>query len=181
MERLVADLLRLARIDAGQEMAELASCDVRALITNIVSDFDRAAKAKNQTIRIKLAPEACNLVVDSAKLHDILRNLIENAIAYTPDGGTIEIGAALAKGRYLLTVADNGPGIPQESLTRVFERFYRVDKSRARPGGTGLGLSIVKNLANVLQGDVFVANRDTGGAVFTVKLPIRDAPDERPT
>jgi two-component system phosphate regulon sensor histidine kinase PhoR len=181
MERLVADLLRLARIDAGQEVAELAACDVRALITSLVSDFDRAAKDKHQTIRIDIAPEACNLVADTAKLHDILRNLIENAIAYTPDGGTIEIGAALSGGRYLLTVADNGPGIPHDSLTRVFERFYRVDKSRARPGGTGLGLSIAKNLANVLQGDVFVANRETSGAVFTVKLPMRDAPEENST
>jgi two-component system, OmpR family, phosphate regulon sensor histidine kinase PhoR len=178
MERLVADLLRLARIDAGQEVAELAHCDVHALITSLVSDFERAARDKHQTIRIDVAPEACNLVADTAKLHDILRNLIENAIGYTPDGGTIEIGAALSGGRYLLTVADNGPGIPHESLTRVFERFYRVDKSRARPGGTGLGLSIVKNLANVMQGDVFVANRERGGAVFTVKLPIRDAPEE---
>jgi signal transduction histidine kinase len=152
---------------------------VRALITRVVSDLDRAAKDKHQTIRIDVAPDACSLVGDTAKLHDILQNLIENAIAYTPEGGTIEVGAALAGGRYLLTVADNGPGIPHESLTRVFERFYRVDKSRARPGGTGLGLSIVKNLANVLQGDVFVANRETGGALFTVKLPIRDAPEER--
>jgi two-component system phosphate regulon sensor histidine kinase PhoR len=179
MERLVADLLRLARIDAGQEVVELATCDVRALITSLASDFEDATNAKHQTIRIDIAPEACDLVADAAKLHDILRNLIENAIAYTPDGGAIEIGAALSGGRYHITVADNGPGIPPESLSRVFERFYRVDKSRARPGGTGLGLSIVKNLANVLQGDVSVANRPTGGALFTVKLPIRDAPEER--
>jgi len=178
MERLVADLLRLARIDAGQELAELAPCDVEALIKNLVTDFDTAAREKQQTIRVSVAPEACSFVVDAAKLHDIVRNLVENAIAYTPAGGVIDVSAALSGGRYQIAVSDNGPGIPQEHLARVFERFYRVDKSRARPGGTGLGLAIVKNLVNVLQGDVTAANREKGGAVFTVKLPIRDVPEE---
>jgi two-component system phosphate regulon sensor histidine kinase PhoR len=178
MERLVSDLLRLARIDAGQELAEDARCDVEALITNLVMDFDKPARDKRQTVRVTVAPEACHLVVDTAKLHDILRNLIENAINYTPENGVIEIAAGLGQGRYVITVADNGPGIPQEDLTRVFERFFRVDKSRARPGGTGLGLAIVKNLVNVLQGDVVAANRPTGGAIFTVRLPLRELPAE---
>ena len=179
MERLVSDLLRLARIDAGQELAEHAECDVEAMIRGLIMDFESAAREKRQTIRVTVPPDACHLVADPAKLHDILRNLIENADGYTPEGGLIEIAAAHAGGRYQLTVADNGPGIPPEDLARVFERFYRVDKSRARPGGTGLGLAIVKNLVNVLQGDVTVANRDRGGAVFTVKLPIKDVPEAR--
>jgi signal transduction histidine kinase len=79
-------------------------------------------------------------------------------------------------GKYQMQVRDNGPGIPEEDVTRIFERFYRVDKSRA-PGGTGLGLSIVKNLAHVLGGEVTAANRPTGGAEFTVTLPVRDASD----
>lgn len=178
MERLVSDLLRLARIDAGQELAEDAPCDVEALITSLVSDFDKAAREKDQTVRVQVAPEACNLVVDTAKLHDILRNLIENALAYTPEGGIIDISAGISHGRYVITVADDGPGIPEEALTRVFERFFRVDKSRARPGGTGLGLAIVKNLVNVLQGDVVAGNRPAGGAVFTVRLPLRELPAE---
>ena len=178
MERLVSDLLRLARIDAGQELAESVPCDVQALIKSLVTDFEKAASDKRQTVRVNVAPEACQLVVDPTKLHDILRNLIENAIAYTPDGGTIEVSAALSGGRYQITVADTGPGIPSGDLTRVFERFFRVDKSRARPGGTGLGLAIVKNLVNVLQGDVTAANREGGGAIFTVRLPKREAPAE---
>jgi two-component system, OmpR family, phosphate regulon sensor histidine kinase PhoR len=176
MERLVSDLLRLARIDAGQELAEDAPCDLQALINSLVMDFEKAARDKRQTVRVNIAPEACRLIVDTAKLHDILRNLIENAVAYTPEEGTIEIAATLAQGRFVITVSDNGPGIPQEDLGRVFERFFRVDKSRARPGGTGLGLSIVKNLVNVLQGDVVAANRPGGGAVFTLRLPLREMP-----
>jgi len=178
MERLVSDLLRLARIDAGQEIVELARCDVEDLLSGLVSDFGTAAKQKKQSVHVAVEPPACQMVVDPAKLHDILRNLIENAVAYTPEGGTIDIAATVKDGRYQITVADNGPGIPSEHLTRVFERFYRVDKSRARPGGTGLGLAIVKNLVGILQGDVTVANRPQGGAVFTVKLPIRDVPDK---
>jgi two-component system phosphate regulon sensor histidine kinase PhoR len=179
MERLVADLLRLARLDAGQEAADYARCDVQALVSALVADFAPAAAAKHQTINVHISPEACALVVDAAKLHDILRNLLENAINYTPDRGTIELSATRRGNRYLLTVQDSGPGIPPDDLTRIFERFYRVDKSRARPGGTGLGLAIVKNLVHVLQGDVVAANREKGGAVFTVKLPIRDAPEEK--
>jgi two-component system phosphate regulon sensor histidine kinase PhoR len=177
MERLVADLLRLARIDAGQEAIEFARCDVGELIADLVKDFEAAASEKQQTIRVHVHPAACAIVVDSAKLHDILRNLIENAVSYTPAGGTIDIETKLAGSRYQITVADNGPGIPPDDLSRVFERFYRVDKSRARPGGTGLGLAIVKNLVNVMQGDVIAANGETGGAIFTVKLPVREAPE----
>lgn len=177
MERLVDDLLRLARLDAGQEVPEFATCDVAALIGSIVRDFEPVAAAKSQTLRLNVTPDACALVVDSAKLHDILRNLIENAINYTPEHGHIEIEADLIDGKYRLRVKDTGPGIPQEDVTRVFERFYRVDKSRTRPGGTGLGLSIVKNLAHVLGGEVTAANRDTGGAEFTVTLPVRDPAD----
>jgi two-component system phosphate regulon sensor histidine kinase PhoR len=174
MERLVADLLRLARIDAGQEVAEHAPCDVRALIAGVISDLEDTVGEKQQRLNVSVPPEACNLVVDAAKLHDIVRNLVENAVAYTPEGGAIDVGAGVTGGRYEITVADTGPGIPPEDLTRVFERFYRVDKSRARPGGTGLGLSIVKNLVDVLRGDVTASNRDGGGALFTVRLPLRE-------
>jgi two-component system phosphate regulon sensor histidine kinase PhoR len=177
MERLVSDLLRLARIDAGQEVAELAPCDVKEMLSGLITDFDKEVTQKKQTLRLDVDPRASRMVVDPAKLHDIARNLIENAIAYTPEGGTIEVNARLAGNRYEIVVADDGPGIPPEHLTRVFERFYRVDKSRARPGGTGLGLAIVKNLVSVMQGDVTVANRPEGGAVFTVKLPVREVPD----
>jgi two-component system phosphate regulon sensor histidine kinase PhoR len=177
MERLVKDLLRLARLDAGQESAEPSTCDVDALIASLIVDFEPAAQAKGQRIHKHIADDAHTLVVDAAKLHDILRNLIENAISYTPDGGVVTVTADLHEGRYRLTVSDTGPGIPTEDLSRVFERFYRVDKSRARPGGTGLGLAIVRNLVNVLRGDVSANNREKGGAIFTVLLPLREAPE----
>ncbi len=172
MERLVKDLLRLARLEAGQETVDRAPCDIAALLRSIVGDFETMSTAKRQTVAVTVAPEAAELNTDAAKLHDVVRNLVENAVNYTPDGGDISVTAAVVGGRFHLGVADTGHGIAPDDLGRVFERFYRVDKSRARPGGTGLGLSIVKHLVQVLDGEVVVENQATGGALFTVILPI---------
>ena len=172
MERLVQDLLRLARLDAGQEAADLAPCDIEALVRGIVGDFEPLAADKQQTIGVHVAPDAAVLSTDAAKLHDIIRNLVENAVNYTPEGGAIDVRATIAGGRLQVSVADTGHGIAPDDLGRVFERFYRVDKSRARPGGTGLGLSIVKHLVQVLEGEVVVENQSSGGALFTVSLPM---------
>jgi len=173
MERLVKDLLRLARLDAGQEAVELVPCDIAGLLKGVANDFEPIAAQKQQTIDTKVAPEAQTLVTDAAKLHDIARNLVENAVNYTPDGGAIDVGAGIHNGRFQLTVSDTGHGIAPDDLARVFERFYRVDKSRTRPGGTGLGLSIVKHLVQVLDGEVTASNQAGGGALFTVTLPVR--------
>ena len=111
------------------------------------------------------------MTTDAAKLHDIVRNLVENAVNYSPDGADVALAGRRVDGAVAITVADSGPGIPAEDLARVFERFYRVDKSRGRPGGTGLGLSIVKHLAELLGGAVRAENRPEGGALFTLTLP----------
>jgi two-component system phosphate regulon sensor histidine kinase PhoR len=173
MERLVKDLLRLARLDAGQESVELVPCDVEGLLKSLAHDFEPMAAQKQQAIDVEVSPAARTLMTDSAKLHDIARNLIENAVNYTPDGGAIDVKADVVNGAFCMTVADTGHGIAPDDLGRVFERFYRVDKSRTRPGGTGLGLSIVKHLVQVLGGEVTASNQDAGGALFTVTLPIR--------
>lgn len=171
MERLVKDLLRLARLDAGQETVEMAPCDINALVRGIASDFEATAAGKQQTLAVTVTPEAAMLNTDAAKLHDIARNLVENAVNYTPEGGGINVSAMVVAGRFQLSVGDTGHGIAPGDLGRVFERFYRVDKSRARPGGTGLGLSIVKHLVQVLGGEVIVENQAAGGALFTVSFP----------
>jgi two-component system phosphate regulon sensor histidine kinase PhoR len=171
MERLVQDLLRLARLDAGQETVELVPCDIEGLLRGVVNDLEPLANAKHQSIQVDVASGADTLLTDAAKLHDVTRNLVENAVNYTPDGGAIAVRAAVVADRFQLTVADTGHGIAPDDLERVFERFYRVDKSRTRPGGTGLGLSIVKHLVHVLGGEVGAANQPSGGAIFTVTLP----------
>ena len=173
MERLVKDLLRLARLDARQEALEMARCDVRQIFSGVIADLSPNIEAKGQRVDINVFPDAAQVDGDPAKLHDIVRNLVENAVNYSPDGADVTLGAARVNGRYTITVADSGPGIPQEDLARVFERFYRVDKSRSRPGGTGLGLAIVKHLVELHGGEARAENAPKGGAVFTVALPVR--------
>jgi len=178
MERLVHDLLRLARLEAGQEPVERASASVATIFNEVVTGLEPAIAAKRQRIVTRVEPSAATLLTDAAKLHDAIRNLVENAVAYAPTDTTIELAAASDSGgtpethKTVVTVADEGPGIPEVDLVRIFERFYRVDKARSREsGGTGLGLSIVKHLVEVLGGDVRAANRQDGGAIFTITLP----------
>ncbi|MEP6914104.1 MAG: ATP-binding protein [Acidobacteriota bacterium] len=175
MERLVTDLLRLARLDAGQEPLERVACTVESLFSGVTTELADAIEGREQEVVVEIAPDAAIVQGDPAKLHDALRNLLENATNYAPDGSRIVMGSTRVKDRVILTVADSGPGIPEADLPRVFERFYRVDKARSRstrdPGGTGLGLAIVKHLIGVHGGTVAVANRPEGGAVFTIALP----------
>ena len=175
MERLVMDLLRLARLDAKQEPLDLVSCDTRTLVDGVVADVSAAATARRQRICVKVGEDAATLRADPAKLHDAVRNLVANAITYSPEQTTIAVDAARHDGLVEISVTDEGPGIPDHDLTRVFERFYRVDKSRARdPGGTGLGLAIVKHLVELHGGAVRAENRDGGGARFVVTIPQKE-------
>jgi two-component system, OmpR family, phosphate regulon sensor histidine kinase PhoR len=172
MERLVKDLLRLARLDARQEPLELVSCDTRGLADAVVADVAPAALERHQRFDVRIEPGAESVRADPAKLHDALRNLVANAVTYSPAQTTILVDARRVDHRVEISVSDQGPGIPEEDLSRVFERFYRVDKSRARdPGGTGLGLAIVKHLVELHGGNVRVENRPEGGAKFTIALP----------
>jgi two-component system phosphate regulon sensor histidine kinase PhoR len=171
MERLVKDLLRLARLDARQEVLEMARCDVRQIFGGVIADLSPTIDAKKQHVAIDVPQDAAQVDGDPAKLHDIVRNLVENAVNYSPDGAEVTLTASRFNGKYTITVADSGPGIPAEDLSRVFERFYRVDKSRSRPGGTGLGLAIVKHLVELHGGEARAENAPSGGAVFTVVLP----------
>ena len=172
MERLVKDLLRLARLDARQEVLDLIACDTRALIESVAADLQPSAQQRQQRIVVTVAHGTESMRVDPSKIHDALRNLIANAITYAPEHTTIAIATGRHDGRIEISVSDEGPGIPDEDLPRVFERFYRVDKSRARdPGGTGLGLAIVKHLVELHGGSVRAENRAEGGARFLVSLP----------
>ncbi len=168
MERLVNDLLRLARLDARQEGLEVARCDMQQIFTGVVADLASAIDARRQRVTIDVPAEARHVEADPAKLHDIVRNLVENAVNYSPEEAEIRLSAGRQDGGTAILVEDSGPGIPPEDLARVFERFYRVDKARSRPGGTGLGLAIVKHLVELHGGAADAANRPGGGAVFRV-------------
>jgi two-component system phosphate regulon sensor histidine kinase PhoR len=175
MERLIRDLLRLARIEAGQETLDTVPCSVDALVSAVETDLAGLVAAKGLTIERAIDPAAATITGDPVKLQDVLRNLVENAANYSPQDGRITISATRAGARVRLRIADQGPGIPPEDLHRVFERFYRVDKARTRdgrdPGGTGLGLSIVRHLVGLHGGSVLAENVSPHGAAFTIELP----------
>ena len=175
MERLVRDLLRLARLDAGQEPLEHVLCSVESLFTGVETELADSIEGREQTVEQQIGGDATTVMGDPAKLHDALRNLLENASNYSSVGGRIVMASARADNRLHLTVSDDGPGVPDADLPRIFERFYRADKARSRgerdPGGTGLGLAIVKHLIELHGGTVSAVNRRPRGAVFTIDLP----------
>jgi two-component system phosphate regulon sensor histidine kinase PhoR len=172
MERLVKDLLRLAALEARQEAVEKAPCPIQGLLAGTVADLAPLIETRRQTVEIDVDPEAASIRTDAAKLQDAIRNLVENAVNYSPEGRRVRLEARPSGSMVAITVSDEGPGIPDSDLERIFERFYRVDKARSREsGGTGLGLSIVKHLVSLLGGRVWAANRPEGGAIFTISLP----------
>ena len=175
MERLVHDLLHLARLDARQEAIDRVPVDVDALFNGIEADLGDTIDARGQRVTRDVAPGASTVMGDPARLHDALRNLLENATNYSPPRSTVTLASHRSGDRIVITVSDEGSGIADDDLTRVFERFYRADKARARDhaerGGTGLGLAIVKHLIELHGGTVSASNRPSGGAVLTVTLP----------
>jgi len=172
MERLVKDLLRLARLDAGQEELERSTFSVESLVNGVQTDLAPQMEARRMRVTLTVEAGAEAITGDPGKLHDVLRNLVENAVHYGAEGTTVDIHSRRDGADIVIDVADRGPGIPPSDLERIFERFYRVDRARTRvPGGTGLGLAIVKHLAGLHGGSVRAANREGGGAVVTVRLP----------
>jgi two-component system phosphate regulon sensor histidine kinase PhoR len=173
MTRLVQDLLRLARIESGQEPMVAEPCQVQRVFAAVAGDLRPRLEAKGQRIVTVVGDGAEVVVTDAHKLEEVLRNLVDNASAYAPARTQVRLEAVRDGGEIVVTVEDEGPGIPAADLTRVFERFYRVDPARSREsGGTGLGLSIVRHLVDRLGGRVSAANRPGGGAEFVVRLPV---------
>lgn len=179
LNMLVIDMLLLARAESRDHGFDIRVVDL-VDATNTSLDFFRdKADHKRICLNTDIPRETRFLLADAEGLMTILRNLIDNAIKYTPESGIVKVSARLDGDRVAVSVEDTGVGIPQEDLGRVFERFYRVDKARSRElGGTGLGLSIVKHLAQAFGGEVGVTSRLDHGSRFTVTLPAGQEPSE---
>lgn len=167
LSRITEDLLRLTRLDSGVlEPAE--PTDVEPVLEQVMRMMDLVAKEKGVTLTCR-AQKGCMAAATPDEIHQVIYNLTDNAVKYTGRGGSVQVSLQRQGTQALLRVEDNGPGIPEEDLPRVFQRFYRVDKARSRAaGGTGLGLSIVSDTVKRRGGRVEAANRPEGGAVFTV-------------
>jgi PAS domain S-box-containing protein len=171
--QIIEDLLDVSRIITGRLRINTQPVDLLLIIHAAIDAVRPAAEAKE--IRISTHVEAPDPVVraDSERLQQVLWNLLANAVKFTPSGGKIEVYLAQHKSLAEIRIEDNGPGVPTEFLPRIFERFSQADGSSTRKyGGLGLGLAIVRHLVELHGGTVSAANRDDGGAVLTVRLPI---------
>jgi signal transduction histidine kinase len=173
LARLVADLQELTLADSGNLKITLQPEDITRLVVESVTAIQ--GKAANKDIRVSSQlPEILPLVdIDAQRIKQVLNNLIDNAVAHTGAGGSVTITSRQQEDRIFISVADTGEGIPPEHLPFIFERFYRVDKSRTRAtGGTGLGLTIAKRLVEAHGGTITVTSEPGKGSVFTFSLPV---------
>ncbi len=174
---LIQDLLRLAKIESEPEAFRLEPCDALAIAATTIQDHQ--AIAQTRQVRLEYVPPdgPLRVIADADGLRTILNNLLSNALSYTPSGGQVQLSVRRAGERVQFEVSDNGVGIAREHQSRIFERFYRVDKSRARSvGGTGLGLAIVRHLVEVMQGEITLESELGKGSTFRVLIPSAKSP-----
>ena len=173
---LVQDILQLSRVQVGESQEDFVPVDVRALVGEAVDRARTSASARDITIEVGGDPAV--VLGDHDLLVTVVRNLLDNAVAYSEAGTRIGVGTTVREeeGVVEIVVVDQGIGIPPEALSRLFERFYRVDPARSRDtGGTGLGLSIVKHVVADHGGEVTVWSEPGRGSTFTVRLPLAPA------
>jgi signal transduction histidine kinase len=172
MDVILSDLLTMARLDANVLDVARKPFDLSYLIKEEAERFNLRASRKGVRLEVR-APDELLASGDPARTRQILAALLDNALRFTPSGGSVEVNAREQNGRVEAIVSDSGSGIPPEHLTRIFERFYRAEAvpGGADGGGTGIGLAIAKGLARAQEGDLEAENAKDGGAVFRLKLP----------
>jgi signal transduction histidine kinase len=173
LSRIVSDLLDLSRLETGSELIERVRLD--SVAADEVERLEDRAKEAGVELSRSTDPDA-TVMGSGRDLALLARNLVDNAIRYTPEGGRVEVRVRVDGDHAVLSVSDTGIGIPQRDLPRIFERFYRVDRARSREtGGTGLGLAIVKHVAENHGGEVTVTSELAAGSAFEVRLPVAGA------
>ncbi|MFP2910352.1 sensor histidine kinase [Pyxidicoccus sp. 3LFB2] len=172
LSELVEDLLELSRLESREVRLVLTTVSLADAVARAADTVRPKAEGKAQRISLHVPPEL-RAQGDSRAVEQVLLNLLDNAVKYTPPGGRVDVYGACEDGRCVVRVKDTGLGIEPKHLSRIFERFYRVDKGRSRDmGGTGLGLSIVKHLLQAMEGEVKVESQPNAGSTFTIFLPL---------
>jgi len=167
LNRLVGNLLNMTRLESGHVRPKLDWCDVEDLVRVTLDEIER--DLTRHRVETEIAPGLPLLRMDFVLMQQVLTNLLLNAAVHTPAGTTVHVSASVENRELVLTVADDGPGLPPEALTQIFDKFYRAPAAPA--GGTGLGLAIVKGFVEAQGGQVSAQNRPEGGSVFTIRLP----------
>ncbi|MBK5108223.1 MAG: HAMP domain-containing protein, partial [Anaerolineales bacterium] len=174
LNRLVEDLRTLSLSDAGELHLNQQRISPKELLERAAAARKQEAIVNQVQLQIEAGESLLEIFVDADRMKQVLVNLLDNALRYTPTGGEIKLAARSAEAGVEIMVKDTGPGIPQEDLDHLFERFYRGDKSRQREeGGSGLGLAIAKSLVEVQGGQIRVESKPGEGAAFIISLPAR--------
>lgn len=173
MHALIADILELSSIETGEISIDVVQVRVSHLVDEVFASLSSKAGDREIGLINEIPPEA-RVYADPMRLEQMLTNLVDNAIKFNRVAGTVTVSLERKDRKDLLSVADTGEGLPSVHLSRIFERFYRVDRGRTREvGGTGLGLAIVKHLARLHGGEISVASTLGRGTTFTIELPVR--------
>ena len=171
---LINDLLDLSRIESGKVTLNLENHNLQDIIDNTYNKVSKSVKEKRIKFSAETADNAKTIYCDRDKMAQVLLNLVENAVKYTPADGEITVKSSKEGGSIKIEIVDTGIGIPEEHIPRIFERFYRVDKARSRElGGTGLGLAIVKHIVQSHSGEVWVNSIPSKGSTFSFTIPVR--------
>ena len=177
MMRMVTDLLSLSRIDNETSQLDIELTNFTAFITFILNRFDKIkSQSQEDTKKYELIREypitPIWVEIDTDKMTQVIDNILNNAIKYSPDGGKIKVGMRTTDAQLIISISDEGLGIPKKDLPRIFDRFYRVDKARSRAqGGTGLGLAIAKEIIKQHKGFIWAKSEYGKGSTFTIVLP----------
>ena len=183
MMRMVTDLLHLSRIDNATSHLDVELINFTAFITFILNRFDKI-RAQDEEKKYEIVRDypitSVWIEIDTDKMTQVIDNILNNAIKYSPDGGKITVSMKTTDDQMILSISDQGLGIPKEDLPKIFDRFYRVDKARSRAqGGTGLGLAIAKEIVKQHNGFIWAKSEYGKGSIFTIVLPYdRDAVKE---
>ncbi len=187
MMRMITDLLSLSRIDNETSQLEIELTNFTAFITFILNRFDKIkSQSQEDTKKYELIREypitPIWVEIDTDKMTQVIDNILNNAIKYSPDGGKIKVGMKTTDAQLIISISDEGLGIPKKDLPRIFDRFYRVDKARTRQkGGFGLGLSLAKQIVEAFNGTITVRDNKPKGAIFEVKLATKSDSKKKST
>jgi two-component system phosphate regulon sensor histidine kinase PhoR len=172
---LVDDLLSLAQLESRSTTLQLSDVQLPELFESVIRDWEKQLVEKRLKVTVDLSPDARTIRVDETRLHEVLYNLLENAVKYSRENGQIRLQATRRGHEITVSVTDNGIGIRKDDLLRIFERFYRADKARSRElGGTGLGLAIVKHIVQLHGGRVEAESELGRGTTIRVVLPVEN-------
>lgn len=168
---LVDQLLELSKLESGVVPLDRRTLSAASLVERVASECQLEAASRNVRVDVAIEPQDMLLRADDARIHQVLTNLVTNAIRHSPEGGVVAVSARAVPGAFALEVADEGPGIPPGEAERVFERFYRSDQARTGDGGSGLGLAIARWIVELHDGTIRAEERQPQGCRMIVELP----------